>query len=170
MWENMTLCAVLMICTATDIRSRRIYNKVVFPAMGGAIAAHAAFGGWDGLAHALLGLAVGLGILLVPFLLGGMGAGDVKLLALIGTIKGAPFVLTASVYIAIAGAIMALFVVLFAKGRKERMRYIMYVLVCLRYRLKLSFKSHLSWGTYPYGVAIACGSLMLLAIREWGVT
>jgi prepilin peptidase CpaA len=169
-WENMALCAVLLICVTTDIRSRRIYNKVVFPAMAGAVVMHAALGGWEGLAHSLLGFAVGLGILLVPFLMGGMGAGDVKLLALIGTIKGAAFVLSASVYIAIAGAVMALFIVLFAKGFKDRMRYVMYVLVCVRYRLKLSLKSHLSWGAYPYGVAIAVGSLLLLVLREWGVT
>ncbi len=45
--------------------------------------------GWDGLAFGLKGLAVGFGLLFIPYLFGAMGAGDVKLLAAIGSFIGA---------------------------------------------------------------------------------
>jgi prepilin peptidase CpaA len=50
---------------------------------------------------------------------GGMGAGDVKLLAAVGALKGLPFILNASLYVLFAAA-MAGIVLLAARGRLKR--------------------------------------------------
>jgi prepilin peptidase CpaA len=159
--SNYLLLILLIICVITDLRERKIYNAVLLPCLLIAWILHTVMGGIHGLLDAMLGAVVGLAILLIPFLLGGMGAGDVKLLAVIGAIKGIGFVLTASVYMALAGGIMAIFVLLFRKGFKQRITRIIYFLHGLFNGIKLSIlEDHEAMKTtYPYGVAIAAGAL-----------
>jgi prepilin peptidase CpaA len=167
LWTNLILLMVIGICVVTDIRKRMIYNKVIFPALIAAFGLHTMFGGWSGLGHSLLGFIVGLGILLIPYLLGGMGAGDVKLLALVGALKGIWFVLAASVYMALFGAVIAIGVVLFQSGLRKRYQYFLYVIVGIRYGLTIQWREQFSSGTYPYGVAIAGGTALCLLQKGW---
>lgn len=168
MLANAVLLIVVAICVVTDLKSRKIYNKVIFPTLVFAFALHAAVDGWSGTLYALLGLAVGFSILLIPYLMGGMGAGDVKLLAVVGAIKGAGFVWNASIYMALFGAVMALGVLLFKDGIRKRLRFIGYVLLCLRFKMKPNLQGHWTSGAYPYGVAIAGGSIICLCLGGWG--
>ena len=169
MWADTLLVAILAICVFTDLKSRKIYNVVVYPALIWAIGVHALTAGWSGLVYSLLGFAVGLGVLLVPYLMGGMGAGDVKLLALVGALEGYGFVLGASVYMSIIGALMAIGIIVFKNGFRERVRMIGFMLLCLRFRMLPRWEGgYFTTGAYPYGVAIAGGSLAALALKGWG--
>ncbi len=171
MWADIMLVIVMAVCVFTDLKSRKIYNLVVYPALVWAIGVHALTGGWSGLAYSSLGFVVGFGILLIPYLMGGMGAGDVKLLALVGALEGYVFALEASVYMSLIGALMAIGIILFKNGFRERMRRIGLMLLCLRFRMlpKLEGGYWTSNGaTYPYGVAIAGGSIAALALKGWG--
>jgi prepilin peptidase CpaA len=145
----------------TDLRERKIYNSILLPFLLAAWILHAITGGLHGFLGAFFGTIVGLGILLIPYLLGGMGAGDVKLLAVIGGIKGAAFVLMTSFYMALAGGIIAILVLLFHKGFKRRMKQIIYFLHGLLNgnRIPILPDSEAMKTTYPYGVAIAAGAL-----------
>lgn len=69
------------ICAYTDVRERLIYNKVTFPMLilGLAYAAYA-----SRLPDALLGIAVGFGIIAICVVMGGAGGGDAKLAAALG--------------------------------------------------------------------------------------
>src|SRR5690348_10413767 len=116
MWINAVLILVLLISVVTDLKSRKIYNKVIFPGLAAAFTIHLLLGGWIELGISVIGCLIGLGVLLIPYLLGGMGAGDVKLLALIGALKGTYFVINASFYMALIGAALALVVLLCRKG------------------------------------------------------
>ncbi|MDP4162006.1 MAG: prepilin peptidase [Bacillota bacterium] len=171
MWTNFLLFSLLTICVFTDIKERKIYNSILFPFLCAAWILHVVIAGETGLKETLLGTAVGLCILLIPYLLGGMGAGDVKLLAVIGAIKGMDFVLMASVYMAFTGGGMAILILLFRKGVRARMMQIMYVLHGLRNGVKtpmLSEKEGIKT-TYPYGIAIALGAIFQ-AIKLKGIT
>jgi prepilin peptidase CpaA len=79
--------------------------------LGGAFLAlvlHLAFGGLEGLQATTLGAAVGLGLFLPFYLLGGMAAGDVKLVAAVGALIGPKLVLIAGAFTLITGALLAL--------------------------------------------------------------
>lgn len=170
MWNDYLLMALLAICVITDLKVRKIYNKVLLPFLIIALIVQLASGGWTGLGHALAGTAVGFSILLIPYFLGGMGAGDVKLLAVIGALKGTVFVLTAAVYMALAGGILALFVLFFRKGALNRLRQITMFFGGLRSGMKLPLaldKEALN-ATYPYGVAIAIGAVAAVVFQSGG--
>lgn len=91
MVANIVVVTASAIAALTDIRRFRVYNALTFPVAFGGLAYHAAWG--DGFLFALLGLATGLGILLIPYSLGAIGAGDVKYVAAMGAWLGAPAVL-----------------------------------------------------------------------------
>jgi prepilin peptidase CpaA len=161
MWSNILLISLLIICVVTDLRERKIYNKVLFPFVVVSLTSHLIFDGWSGLAFASIGMLVGFVILLIPYLLNGMGAGDVKLLAVVGAIKGINFVLITSVYMAIIGGVIGIFILLFRKGFGKQIKQIYNFLILLIQGIKTPFlfdKEALSI-TYPYGVAIALGAL-----------
>ncbi|WP_017754553.1 A24 family peptidase [Calidifontibacillus oryziterrae] len=166
---NGILIIVLLICIVTDLKERKIYNKVIFPALLLAFLYQAMTGGWNGLQSAFFGFLVGLGVLLIPYLLGGMGAGDVKLLALIGALKGTVFVLNTAIYMALIGGIIALFILLFRKGVIERIKGILYFLHARRYGLKtpILLNKEALTATYPYGLAIAGGAFVSLLAKGW---
>lgn len=170
MLVDFLLIALIVICVITDLRERKIYNKVLFPCLLAGLVLNSITDGISGLGFALLGTAVGFSILLIPYLLGGMGAGDVKLLAVVGGLKGAVFVLTAAVYMALAGGIMALLILFFRKGAIHRLNQIGMFLGGLRSGMKIPLgldKEALNT-TYPYGVAIAIGALAAIVFPAGG--
>jgi prepilin peptidase CpaA len=103
---DVLLYCVLLLSLITDLRSRKILNVVTFPAIGLGLLLNTVSDGWGGLTFSVLGLLAGSSLLLVPYLLGGMGAGDVKLLAAVGALKGASFVFHAGIYTAIIGGVI----------------------------------------------------------------
>ena len=104
-----------LIAAATDLWKFKVYNLLTLPTLGLGLVGSAWLGGWQGLATSLLGAGLGFGLLVVFFALGGVGAGDVKLLAAVGAWLG-PF-LTSQVFVASAlcGGLYALALV-FARG------------------------------------------------------
>jgi prepilin peptidase CpaA len=162
---NLFLVIILLICVITDVKSRKIYNKVIYPALLAGFAYHLASGGWDALFHSFLGFLIGLGLLLIPYLMGGMGAGDVKLLALIGALKGGAFVFHSFLYIAVIGGIIALGIVLFRSGVLKSMIYFFYSLLKGVRNTAIISRGSLT-ATYPYGVAIAAGTALSLLFER----
>ncbi|MDP4085048.1 MAG: prepilin peptidase [Bacillota bacterium] len=164
MWSSALLMILLFICVMTDIRKRKIYNAVLFPFLLVGITIHTVTAGLLGLSSSLLGGLVGLGILLIPYLLGGMGAGDVKLLAVIGALKGMTFVFMAAINMALAGGAIALLILLFRKGMKKSLFQFITYIHGIRHGVKipLMFDREGLKTTYPYGIAIALGAIFQL--------
>lgn len=114
------LCALLGAAVWHDVRARRIPNAIVFPGAVVGLALHALLPagsglfastpGSLGLLSALGGLALGLAILLPMYALRLMGAGDVKLLAMVGCFVGAGQILCVALATLLAGGILALVV------------------------------------------------------------
>ena len=82
--------SVALIGAMTDIRSRLIPNRLTGPAVLAGVLLHFVSGGWREGGGALLALLVCGGIFLVFHLAGGMGAGDVKLIAAEACLLGLP--------------------------------------------------------------------------------
>lgn len=115
---DLLLVAVLAVCAATDLRRGLIYNWISLPAAAAGVALGAWQGGWLGLGTALLGLFLGAGLFLAPFLWGAVGGGDVKLMAAVGSLAGPTFALKTALYGCLVGGAWAL-VVMLAKGRLQ---------------------------------------------------
>lgn len=93
-----------------DLRTRHIPNALTFggAALGLLYGVYTA--GIGGLLGALGGWATGLAIFLPFFILRGLGAGDVKLMACLGAWVGAADTVWVALYAAVSGGVMALIV------------------------------------------------------------
>ena len=95
------------VACVTDLQRRRIPNVLTFGSAAMALVFHAASGGVADLGAAASGCLIAGGIFFLPFALGGMGAGDVKLLAALGAWFGPADAVSLVVATAIAGAVLA---------------------------------------------------------------
>ncbi len=101
---------VAAVACAWDLKTRRIPNVLTMPAAVLALLFHTISTGWHGTLLSAVGVMVGLAIFFPLFALRGMGAGDVKLLGVLGAWLGPWLVIWTAVYGAIAGGILAILV------------------------------------------------------------
>ena len=168
-----------------DLTSQRIPNYLTFPAIIGGLVFYTATDGLSGLWFSFLGLIVGLAIFFIPFAMGGMGGGDVKLLGAVGALQGWQFVLAAGLLTAAAGGVISI-IYLIATGRLLRVlkKIAGFVLTpffsTLFYwtnfgfcnRCAVFFATHAPEagepGKLPYGLAIAVGVILFFAYEMHG--
>jgi len=103
---------ILAVAAWTDLKDRVVPNWLTLPAMGLGLVLGIYYQGWAGLGGAGLGLLTGGLIFLLPFFLGAMGGGDVKLLAAVGALGGPFFVLKTALYACLLGGVLALGIML----------------------------------------------------------
>lgn len=98
----------VIVCVAgaiIDVRSKRIPNRITFPAMLLLLVVHGIFSGLPGLKDSALGLLGGFLIMLIPYAFGVLGGGDVKLMAAVGAGLGSSGVVTAVLFTSLAGGL-----------------------------------------------------------------
>lgn len=165
-----TLITILVIAVVVDLHSSRIPNWLTFPAMGFALVAHTWLNGVHGILFSLVGLGAGLGLLLLVYLAGGIGAGDVKLMAAVGAMVGPYGVLSAALLSALAGGLYALGAMGYQWGLAATGQRLVYAACGVvlaggtgwMKELQLPFKLR-------YGLAIAAGTLLFLGgIQPFG--
>jgi len=98
--------------TLTDLQAARIPNALTVTSGLAGLLAHAVLPGGAGWATSLGGMAAGLAVFFPFFALGGLGGGDVKLMAALGAWVGWPAVLSLALYTALAGGVVAIGVAL----------------------------------------------------------
>ncbi|GAK40996.1 prepilin peptidase [Paenibacillus urinalis] len=90
----------------TDIRSMRIPNILTISSILSGLIVHLIMGGLAGFSTAAIGFGAGFGLMMILYLLGAVGAGDVKIFGGIGAWTGALFTMQVMLYsILISGAI-----------------------------------------------------------------
>lgn len=115
-WGWLPVAVVLVgtsIGAATDLWKFRVYNALTIPLTLTGLAYHGAAGGWYALSDSMLGVLFGFMVLLVPYLLGLMGAGDVKLMAGAGAWLGLQMTVYAFVVSALISGVLAVFLILY---------------------------------------------------------
>ena len=169
--NEVALGLTLGIAVFTDLRKHKIYNKLLVPAFFTALLLHTFQGGGSGLTNSLLGTATGFVLLLLPYLMGGMGAGDVKLLAVIGAFGGAPFVLTSFLFAAVIGGLISVFLLARRKALGNTFNHLMLFLPIPQKPQHLSEamnNANSRQERFPYGIAIALGTLIALFLPLGG--
>jgi len=167
------LLALLGLAVWHDVRARRIPNALVFPGALLGLALHALLPAGSGLgtpmgglgiASALGGLAIGLAILLPMYAFGLMGAGDAKLLAMVGAFVGAGDIAAVGIATLLAGGLLALAVAAH-QGILRRVLNGTYhtVLHAGLSQMKDGIALPAPSGRLPYAVAIAAGTVACVA-------
>ncbi len=166
---SLLLVAVVAVAVYTDLRRGLIYNRLTYSAAIAGLALNTIGYGLDGGLASVKGWLLGAGLFIVFFVLKAMGAGDVKLLAAVGAIKGPLFVLNAFVFTGLAGGVIAVLYII----RRRRVRYFLtsmglYVhdMVFLR-RAPRADEAGGSSFSFPYGLPIAIGSVAALFLSLW---
>ena len=179
------LIVLVLVVAFYDLRERRIPNFLVFPAMLIGVVIHLLAGARGAFADGLqggrlaglVGLVVGFLLLLIPYVVGGMKAGDVKFLMAIGALAGwsdAVRILLAAV---LFYPVMAVFYVV--RERKMRLTWLRFRRVFWNFlgffmpglrlfalRLEGMDTTEVDSVRTPFGVALAVGTLIIVAI-EW---
>ncbi|MGH9409203.1 MAG: A24 family peptidase [Vicinamibacterales bacterium] len=153
----------LAIAVVIDVRSRRIPNWLT-GAIAGAGFGLAAGGAAVTPGQAALGLFAGLGLMMPGHLIGATGAGDVKLMAAIGTVVGPSFVFRVFLYSAVAGGVLALVVAARRGIVAATVRSAGHLIVAPR-EARARVESPARVNRFAYGPAIAAGTFAALFLR-----
>jgi prepilin peptidase CpaA len=162
-----TTVAVSVIAVFTDLRSRRIPNALTFPVITLGLVYHLTMGGPTMLLKSAEGMMLGLGLFMIPYLMGGMGAGDAKLIGALGALVGPWAIFNICLFTAIAGGIYALGVIIM---RGESRHFIMggltalWVLAATRNLSLISVPWKVAMPRLCYAVAIASGTVFYMVL------
>ncbi len=161
------LSIICLIALFTDLKYRKIFNWLTFPGMVLGIV-------WNcsqqsllpGLIYSIKGLVLGICIFYIPFSFGGFGAGDLKLLGVLGSFLGFKRILYVGLFSAAAGGVFALLLmVLRPQIIKTTWTYLKGFFLAVVYQTPLPKPSKKDYKqrALPYSIAIVTG----LALELW---
>ena len=169
-YRDTLLLLMVSIAAVNDMATRRIPNRLLLAGLGGALLLHG-LSAEPGVAllSALGGMLLGLAIFLPFYLVRGMAAGDVKMMAVIGFFTGPAEAFQIVVFTWCAGGVMALFLVLLRSRLRLALFNIGHLLSAfLVPGTKLvDMTLPQSAGSMPYGLAIAAGTITAL-VTQYG--
>lgn len=169
MFQDYILLVIILLALLFDLRERRIPNLLIVLGLISAAAYHGYTAQTAGLIYCGQGLVTGILLLLIPFLMGGMGAGDVKLLGVIGAIKGYLFAISTFLWMALWGGIIAILLLVCQRKLVPTLsrlgRGLMMTAIGAMPLSQAISKQEFSL-YYPYALAIALGVLSSY-IKAW---
>ena len=119
-WPLTIAILIGVLATAEDVYRRRISNATSAGAFLLGLGAQTTLHGLRGAGDSLVGTVAGFLVFFIFFLLGGMGGGDIKLMAGFGAVVGWSQILMASLLTAIVGALFAMVFLLVRKLKNKQ--------------------------------------------------
>jgi prepilin peptidase CpaA len=166
------LGSILVLAAFQDLRFHKIPNLLTYPTMCGAVVYHFVTNGSEGVLLSTGGLVLGIAILIVPYLMGGMGAGDVKLMGAVGAVLGPKGVFIALIFAGILGGIYALAVLFlnrqYAKGLISGFATSVKAFVVTGHFICVSDPDEKKKPQLCYGVVIAGGTFIYMFLGLLG--
>ena len=156
---------LLAVGCVTDLRSRKIPNELVLAILvtGWLFALLASQGALPALGMSIAGTAVGFGIWILFYVVGVIGAGDVKFFAAAGAWLGPGATWRAALVAAVAGGVLAIVMLLMEKRLGAVLRRIV-LATSSRTLIAVPAQTVIQADTHrhlPYGVALAIGALVV---------
>ncbi len=174
-WNVWLVTVTLIVAAVIDGYQLKVPNWLTFPMIMSGWLYCGVVGGWEGLGLSLLGTVVGLALLLPLYAIGGMGAGDVKLLAGVGAWVGAMVTFYAFCLSAVVGGVIALLMVGYRRTWKKHQDNVVMILnelVTVRDPSQISELAAArkqSMLLLPYGIPIAIGTIIYFAFHGMSV-
>lgn len=174
--RTVVLFVLLVYAAIIDVRSHRIPNRLVVAGLGFGLiySAFVPFWGEHGFLWALGGAAIGFGVFFPLWLLRIMGAGDVKLMAMVGSLLGVQAVQAAMLATLIAGGVFAVgFSLLHGRLREMlvnvgRMLRIGSIAVVMGAPVEMATTGWQSVGRLAFAVPIATGTMVWVVASHFG--
>ena len=165
------LVGVLVAAAIFDLRRGTVYNGLTYPAILvglvlGALEGAAAGSAKDEFLNHVLGFGFGFGVLFIAYLMGGMGGGDVKLMAAVGAFLGWHDWATvhAMFYSFLVGAAVGLIVLVWKGQVRQSVRRLLRALRILPLpTATMNDAVPVSTLRVPFGFAVCVGTLWYLA-------
>jgi prepilin peptidase CpaA len=159
------LLTLVAVAAGFDLKSRRIPNWLVLAGLIVSFVLQINFNGFEGFKAWGLGLLIGFGAFLPLYLLRAMGAGDVKLMAMVGAFLGPNLALGAVLATLVVGGILAIAMAMYSGALVQTMKNVRIMLTAGMYKTLSGGGVQLdapaaSTGSLPYAVAIALGTLI----------
>lgn len=164
------LIVLLLPAMLIDIRQHRIPNWLTLSAWVIGIGMHVMLEGWDGFVAGGTGWLLMFGLMFPFFMLGWMGAGDVKLMAGVGAIVGWGMVLQVAAGIVLTGMLMSLFVLArnhLLGSAITRLRAMFGLSMAVRSPVYMESSQAEAGLVLPYAVPIALGTLFSLLVMHY---
>ncbi len=162
MW-TCVLFTVLVLGAGSDLRCAKIPNWLTYSTMGGGLLFHTTQEGLSGLSQSGGGLLIGLALFLACYLLGGMGAGDVKFMGAVGSMVGLSGILPAAFVITLLGGAYAAVLATCHWGIGTGARRILSPFLAWALTGRLAFAPPDTQPKLRYGVVIAAGTV----VAQW---
>lgn len=165
------IAALLLVTAAAyfDISDHRIPNALTYPAWVLGFLFGAVYGGWVGLADAALGFVAAFVPLLLMFIGGSIGGGDVKLMGGVGALLGFPAGLNALISSILVGGFFAAIILLWQGRLLPILKHAASTFWSKLYppHVPLPPPKKLK-DSFPFGVAIALGTYLTVASIQLG--
>jgi prepilin peptidase CpaA len=166
---NLFLAVIMCFAVYLDIKYRKIPNWLTFSSISVGLAHNGFIAGWPGFLFSITGLGMGLFLLITFYFLGGMGAGDVKLMGAVGAFLGVTGVLYSFLFTAIFGGIYAGYTLIKLRGQNITLKIDVTILKNLLVTRQFSYilpRENNERLKIPYGVVIALGTLAVILLKN----
>jgi prepilin peptidase CpaA len=162
---NMLLAAIVVsaIALMDDLRSRRIPNGLTFSAATFGLVYHSITGGSTMLSQSAGGMIFGLALFMIPYFMGGMGAGDAKLIGALGAMLGPRAIANISLLTALVGGIYAFGIIFLRRNSKNAVAEgitSLWMLAATKNLSAVSMPCKQGMPRLYYAVAIAAGTVL----------
>ncbi|MBM7615828.1 A24 family peptidase [Alkaliphilus hydrothermalis] len=152
----------------TDWKTNKIKNVIVYPFMVVGLILNLVVGGWIGGLQSFYGIGIPIVLLLIFYIVGAMGAGDLKLFAAIGALMGKDFVLKTMVVSFISGGFIALGLMIIRKNGRQRLKYLINYICMTIISGKINGYTQIKKdrdGKFPFAVAIFTGVMIMIFLK-----
>ena len=166
----MFLSGILIVSAGIDFKRKKIPNLITYPAMAIGLLYHGVLRGADGLFFSSAGLVVGTSIFLLPYLMGGMGAGDAKLMGVVGAVIGTKGVLYSVAFTALVGGLYAVILIVLYRsyfdGFIKKQLTTLWSFVLTRKYIPDPIQKDRNGIRLCYGIAIAVGTGLYMFLNQ----